>query len=130
MTDLPEADPPPAPPDSRPGSLQEPSRSRILIDWFSALSGNVRGAIWILLGAMLFSVVAALIKMIGLRLPVSEILLVRQAVMLVATLPAILHHFPRALVTQNRGTMRRASFSRWSPCLPALPPSCICRLPT
>ena len=97
MTDLPEADSPHTPP----GSSQESSRSQTLIDRFAALSGNVRGAIWILLGAMFFSVVAALIKMIGLRLPVSEILLMRQAVMLVATLPAILHHFPRALVTQK-----------------------------
>ena len=53
------------------------------------------------MGAMLFSAVAALIKMIGLRLPVSEILLVRQVVMLMATLPMIFRHFPDALITKK-----------------------------
>ncbi len=53
------------------------------------------------MGAMLFSAVAALIKMIGLRLPVSEILLVRQVVMLMATLPMIIRHFPDALITKK-----------------------------
>ncbi len=53
------------------------------------------------MGAMLFSAVAALIKMIGTRLPVSEILLVRQVVMLMATLPMIFRHFPDALITKK-----------------------------
>jgi len=101
MTDQPESDPPDTLPQSSPESPPDSSKSRSLIDRFSALSGNVRGAIWILMGAMLFSAVAALIKMIGLRLPVSEILLVRQVVMLMATLPMIFRHFPDALITKK-----------------------------
>ena len=97
MTDLPEADSSPTPP----GPPQEASRSRILIDRFTALSGNVRGAIWILMAAMFFTVVVALIKMIGTRLPIFEILLVRQTVILVATLPAIFRYFPQAIMTRK-----------------------------
>ena len=97
MTDQPEADPPDAPPKLPPDS----SKSLRLIDRFSALSGNVRGALWILMAAMFFSVVMSLIKTIGTRLPVLEILMVRQAVILVATLPVIIRHFPQALVTRK-----------------------------
>ena len=53
------------------------------------------------MAAMFFSVVVTLVKMIGLRLPVMEILLVRQAVMLAATLPAILRHFPQTIITRK-----------------------------
>jgi drug/metabolite transporter (DMT)-like permease len=50
---------------------------------------------------MFFSVVASLVKTIGARLPVLEILMVRQAVILVATLPVIVRHFPQALITRK-----------------------------
>ena len=101
MTDLPEADPPQAQSESPSESPPDSPKSVNLIGKFSALSGNVRGAIWILMAAMFFSVVVALIKMIGLRLPVLEILMVRQAVMLVVTLPAIIRYFPHGLVTRK-----------------------------
>ena len=101
MTDLPEADPPDTLPKSPPDTQPDTSNSGRLIAWFSALSGNVRGAIWILTAAMFFSVVASLVKTIGARLPVLEILMVRQAVILVATLPVIIRHFPQALMTRK-----------------------------
>jgi drug/metabolite transporter (DMT)-like permease len=101
MTDMPEADPPEAPPKTPPDSSSDSPESKSLIDRFSALSGNVRGAIWILTAAMFFSVVASLVKTIGARLPVLEILMVRQAVILVVTLPVIIRHFPQALVTRK-----------------------------
>ena len=101
MNDQPEADPPGTLPKSPPDSLPDSSSSVSLIGRFSALSGNVRGAIWILTAAMFFSVVASLVKTIGARLPVSEILMVRQAVILVATLPVIIRHFPQALMTRK-----------------------------
>ena len=53
------------------------------------------------MAALFFSVVVAMIKMIGTRLPVLEILMVRQAVMLVVTLPVIFRHFPQAVITQK-----------------------------
>jgi len=101
MTDQPESDPPDTLPQSSPESPPDSSKSRRLIDRFSGLSGNVRGAIWILMAAMFFSLVVALIKAIGTRLPVFEILLVRQVVILAATLPVIVHHFPDAFMTQK-----------------------------
>lgn len=101
MTDLPEADPPDTLPKSPPEPQPDSLISESLSGRFSALSGNVRGAIWILMAAMFFSVVVALIKMIGLRLPVFEILMVRQAVMFVATLPVIFRNFPDALITKK-----------------------------
>jgi drug/metabolite transporter (DMT)-like permease len=101
MTVPPEADPPEALPKSPPESPPESPQSISLIDRFSALSGNVRGAIWILTAAMFFSVVAMLVKTIGARLPVLEILMVRQAVILVATLPVIIRYFPQALMTRK-----------------------------
>ena len=101
MTDLPDADPPPASSELLPDSPSDSPKSLSLIGRFSGLSGNVRGAIWILTAAMFFSVVVALIKSIGTRLPVLEILMVRQAVILVATLPVIIRHFPQALITRK-----------------------------
>ena len=105
MTDQPESDQPDtlpeSPPEPIPGSTQDAPVSLNLIDRFSAFSGNVRGAIWILMAAMIFSIAVALIKAIGTRLPVFEILLVRQAVILVATLPVIYRYFPQAVITRN-----------------------------
>ncbi|HSM41023.1 MAG TPA: DMT family transporter [Afifellaceae bacterium] len=68
---------------------------------FIALPGNVRGAIWILFATLFFAIMVSLIKAIGLRLPISEILLVRQAVMLLVTLPVIVRHFPDSIATRH-----------------------------
>jgi drug/metabolite transporter (DMT)-like permease len=101
MTEPPDTDPPNVPPVSLSESPPKSSTSLRLTDRFTALSGNVRGALWILSAAMFFSVVAALVKTIGARLPVFEILMVRQAVILLATLPVILRNFPHALITKK-----------------------------
>lgn len=70
---------------------------------FGALPGNLRGAAWILLATVLFAVMMALIKLIGTHLPVSQILLVRQAVMLLAAMPLIVQGFPDSLTTRRPG---------------------------
>ncbi len=101
MTDLPESDPPSLPEQAPAQSPPASAGPWSLAERFSALSGNLRGAIWILTAAMFFSIVVALIKSIGARLPVLEILLVRQAVILLAALPVIVRHFPQALITRK-----------------------------
>jgi len=68
---------------------------------FGALPGNLRGAAWILVATVLFTVMMMLIKMIGTHLPVSQILFVRQGVMLIAASPVILADISGSLVTRR-----------------------------
>jgi drug/metabolite transporter (DMT)-like permease len=68
---------------------------------FIALPGNVRGAIWILSATLFFAIMVSLVKAIGPRLPISEILLVRQAVMLLVALPVLIRHFPDSIKTHH-----------------------------
>jgi drug/metabolite transporter (DMT)-like permease len=68
---------------------------------FIALPGNVRGAFWILCATLFFATMVSLIKSIGLRLPISEILFVRQSVMLVVALPVLIRHFPQSIITHH-----------------------------
>lgn len=68
---------------------------------FVALPGNVRGAFWILLATLFFAVMVSLVKAIGLRLPISEILLVRQVVMLLVALPVLIRHWPNSIKTSH-----------------------------
>ena len=54
-----------------------------------ALSGNVRGSIWVLLASFLAAVMGALIKFVGQRIPVFEILFIRQLCVVAILLPVI-----------------------------------------
>ncbi|MGD9827218.1 MAG: DMT family transporter [Hyphomicrobiaceae bacterium] len=65
------------------------------------LPGNVRGAVWMLAAALFFSVMLALIKLVGRHLPVSQVLLLRQMVMFVTVLPVIIAHFPENMITHR-----------------------------
>ena len=67
------------------------------IDWFDSLSGNLKGSLIILVAAFGFSLMVALIKLAGERYDVTQILLVRQSVMLLIASPSILLHFPGCL---------------------------------
>ncbi|MDQ0326764.1 drug/metabolite transporter (DMT)-like permease [Rhodopseudomonas julia] len=68
---------------------------------FQALPGNLRGAAWIIVATVLFTIMMTLIKLIGTRLPVAEILVVRQSVMFLAALPLIIRGFPASLTTRR-----------------------------
>ena len=75
--------------------------SRTLTTRFAALPGNVRGATWILFGSLFFTIMVTLIKAVGDRLPISEILLVRQSVMFLVALPVLIRYFPQSIVTHH-----------------------------
>ncbi|MES0811038.1 DMT family transporter [Roseibium sp. SCPC15] len=67
------------------------------------LPANTIGALWILLAAFLFSIMVTLIKFLGQDLSVFQILVVRQAVMLVIVAPNILSSLPHSLATKRPG---------------------------
>lgn len=84
---------------------QEPCVERSLpatiLVWVKALPGNVQGALLILLAAVYFSLLIALIKFIGDRIPISQILFFRQLIMFIVILPLVIRNFPQALVTHH-----------------------------
>ena len=59
----------------------------------------MRGALLLLVAALFFSLMIALIKLAGERLHVTQILLARQTVMTLLVCPSILYHFPGCLRT-------------------------------
>ncbi|MCB1511229.1 MAG: DMT family transporter [Hyphomicrobiaceae bacterium] len=65
------------------------------------LPGNLRGGIWMLVATLFFSFMVAFIKLAGLRLHVTQILCLRQVVMLILASPAIFRSFPGALRTNR-----------------------------
>lgn len=64
--------------------------------WWRDIPSNVRGGIWALIAAGLFSVMAALIKAAGETIHVTEILFFRQVFMLLFALPIIAPGLPLA----------------------------------
>ncbi len=70
---------------------------------FNNLPGNVRGTIFALAAAAMFTVVTALVKLAATDYHVAQILLFRQAVMLIFLLPLLLKHFPQSLITKRPG---------------------------
>lgn len=68
-----------------------------LIDRWNALPGNVRGGIIFIVAAVFFSVMVALIKLVGSRLHITEILLFRQITMVLIAAPAIWAGWPGSL---------------------------------
>ena len=68
---------------------------------FSAMPGNVKGALTLLVASGGFSIMILLVKIAGERLHVTEILLVRQIIMMLIVLPKVLIHFPGCLKTQR-----------------------------
>ena len=71
--------------------------------WWDGLSGNVRGSIWLFAAGLVFAVMGALIKFVGQRLPVVEILFLRQAFVIVVVSPAIIKGFPAVFRTERLG---------------------------
>jgi drug/metabolite transporter (DMT)-like permease len=67
------------------------------------LTPNVRGSIWVALAVVMFSVMTMLIKLVGARLPVVEILFFRQIVMFGFIAPLLWRAGPAALRTERVG---------------------------
>lgn len=68
---------------------------------FQALPGNIRGAIWIVMAGIFFTAMSALIKVTGSRIPVIEILFVRQLVLSIIVWPMISDDLRGAFSTPN-----------------------------
>lgn len=70
---------------------------------FDALPDNVKGAVLLMLAAAGFSVMVALIKLLGSRLHVTQILFLRQLGMALIVAPTLLRNFPGSLRTRRPG---------------------------
>jgi drug/metabolite transporter (DMT)-like permease len=68
---------------------------------FNDLPDSTKGALFLMVAALGFSLMAALIKAAGENLHVTQILFVRQAGMVVMALPAVLANFPGSLKTRR-----------------------------
>jgi len=68
---------------------------------FLAMPDNMKGIATILVAAIGFSLMVALIKYAGQNLHVTQILFMRQAVMVAIVLPGIISHFPDSLKTSR-----------------------------
>jgi len=82
--------------DPRPAGFADRFRAR-----WSALPGNVRGMIWVAIAGVTFSVMTALIKGTGARIPVLQILFIRQLVMMLMMSPRIVRSPREAFRTNN-----------------------------
>lgn len=69
-------------------------------NWWLSKPGNVRGALWILVAALFFSIGVVFIKEVGQRIHITQILLVRQGVMFLTVLPLLAGSFPGVLKTE------------------------------
>jgi len=69
--------------------------------WWQRQDGNVRGGLWILVAACMFSITVAIIKIIGERISIFEILFFRQLGMTLLALPVVIRGLPGSLVTKR-----------------------------
>jgi len=67
------------------------------LNWFNRLSDNLKGIVFLMFASFLFALMALLIKLLGQRLHITQILLVRQVGMAIMVTPAILRDVPGAL---------------------------------
>ncbi|MFK7893547.1 MAG: DMT family transporter [Granulosicoccus sp.] len=68
---------------------------------FNEQSDNVKGALILMLAALGFSLMVALIKLAGRQLPITQILFVRQAGMALMLIPVLAPNFPRSMRTER-----------------------------
>ena len=76
---------------------------------FADLPGNLKGALTLLVAAAGFSVMVMLVKLAGERLHVTQILLVRQLIMMTIVMPSVLNQFPGCLKTKNSNSLTCSS---------------------
>lgn len=74
---------------------------RAMVARFQRLPGNLKGALCLLVAAMGFSLMTAMIKLLGERLHVTQILFIRQVGMTLIVMPTLINHFPQALQTRR-----------------------------
>jgi len=70
---------------------------------FNNLPGNVRGTIFGLGAAAMFTVASGLVKFAAQDYHIAQILLFRQIVMLIVIMPVLIKHFPHSLKTKRPG---------------------------
>ncbi|MBC2860389.1 DMT family transporter [Stappia sp. 28M-7] len=93
---------PPGSPD--PGDRRSlAQRYRDTGDRLSLLPGNVRGILWMLVASIFFTAMVTLIKILGERLHVAEIIMIRQIIMTMIVAPVIISGLPGSLKTQRPG---------------------------
>jgi drug/metabolite transporter (DMT)-like permease len=73
------------------------------LNWFHRLPDNLKGIVFLMLASFVFSLMALLIKLLGQRLHITQILLVRQIGMTIMVAPAILRNFPGSLRSNRPG---------------------------
>lgn len=71
------------------------------LNWWQKQHPNVRGGLWMLVAAGMFSVMVTIIKIIGSRLSIFEILFFRQLVMTILVAPVIFRGLPQSLQTKR-----------------------------
>lgn len=77
------------------------------MELFNRQPDNVKSALVLMLAAMGFALMMALIKLVGQRLPVTQILFLRQAGMTIMLLPVLSRNFPESLKS-NRLSLQLA----------------------
>lgn len=68
---------------------------------FQKLPSNLKGALVLMMSAILFSLMTVFVKLLGTHLHITQILLARQVVMTMVVLPSILSGFPGVLHTSQ-----------------------------
>lgn len=74
-------------------------RLEVSLERFDNQSDNVKGALILMLAAFGFAIMVAMIKLAGTRLPVTQILFVRQLGMTIILIPYLVKAFPNSLKT-------------------------------
>ncbi|MEP3266360.1 MAG: DMT family transporter [Hyphomicrobiales bacterium] len=72
-----------------------------LLIWWQRQNGNVRGGLWMLVAALMFSISVAIIKTIGERISIFEILFFRQLGMIILASPVVIRGLPGSLITKR-----------------------------
>jgi drug/metabolite transporter (DMT)-like permease len=70
------------------------------LNWFHRLPDNLKGIVFLMLASFVFAIMALLIKLLGQRLHITQILLVRQLGMVIMVAPALLRELPGSLRSQ------------------------------
>jgi drug/metabolite transporter (DMT)-like permease len=71
--------------------------------WWAAAPSNLRGSVLMVAAFAVFSVMTVSIKLIGTRVPLPEVLLIRQVIMTVLLLPLFYSDLPGVLRTKHLG---------------------------
>ena len=74
---------------------------KVIIASWQGLSGNARGSLWLLTGGLFATVMITGIKFAGQRLPVLEILFMRQMFLFIMLTPILAREFPGAFRTKR-----------------------------